>query len=35
MPQYREMPGPRSESSWVGEWGGGRYGGIFGIAFEM
>jgi hypothetical protein len=23
MPQYRETPGPRSGSGWVGEWGGG------------
>ena len=22
MPQYRGMPGPRSGSGWVGEWGG-------------
>jgi hypothetical protein len=22
MPQYRGMPGPKSESGWVGEWGG-------------
>jgi hypothetical protein len=22
-PQYRETPGPRSGSGWVGEWGGG------------
>jgi hypothetical protein len=21
MPQYRGMPGPRSGSGWVGEWG--------------
>jgi hypothetical protein len=20
MPQYRRIPGPRSESGWVGEW---------------
>jgi hypothetical protein len=35
MPQYRGMPGPRSWSGWVGEWGGGRLWGTFGIAFEM
>jgi hypothetical protein len=29
MPQYRGMPGPRSGSEWVGEWGGG-YGGLLG-----
>ena len=23
MPQYRGMPGPKSGSGWVGEWGGG------------
>jgi hypothetical protein len=23
MPQYRGMPGPRNESGWVGDWGGG------------
>jgi hypothetical protein len=22
MPQYRGMPGPRSGSGWMGEWGG-------------
>ena len=32
MPQYRGMPGPKSESGWVGEWGG-RVRGTFGIAF--
>jgi hypothetical protein len=26
MPQYREMPGPRSGSGWVGEWVGERVG---------
>jgi hypothetical protein len=26
MPQYRGMPGPRSESGWVGEWVGERVG---------
>jgi hypothetical protein len=35
MPQYRGMPGPRSGSGWVGEQGGGRVLGTFGIAFEM
>jgi hypothetical protein len=35
MPQYRGMPGPRSGSGWVGECGGGRVWGTFGIAFEM
>jgi hypothetical protein len=37
MPQYREKPGPRSGSGWVGEHGGGQGEGIgnFGIAFEM
>jgi hypothetical protein len=34
MPQYREMPGPRSGSGWVGEWGGEGMG-DFGIGFEM
>ena len=34
MPQYRGMPGPRSGSGWVGEWGG-RVWGTFGIALEM
>jgi len=34
MPQYRGMPGPRSGSRWVGEWGE-RVWGTFGIAFEM
>jgi hypothetical protein len=34
MPQYRGMPGPKSGSEWVGEWGG-RVWGTFGIAFEM
>ena len=29
------MPGPRSGSEWVGEQGGGRVYGTFGIAFEM
>jgi hypothetical protein len=29
------MPGPRSRSGWVGEQGGGRVQGTFGIAFEM
>jgi hypothetical protein len=29
MPQYRGMPGPKSGSGWVGEWGGG-YGGLLG-----
>jgi hypothetical protein len=35
MPQYRGMPGPRSRSGWVGEQGGERVYGTFGIAFEM
>jgi hypothetical protein len=35
MPQYRGTPGPRSRSGWVGEQGGGRVEGTFGIAFEM
>jgi hypothetical protein len=35
MPQYRGMSGPRSGSGWVGEQGGGRVWGTFGIAFEM
>jgi hypothetical protein len=35
MPQYRGMPGPRSRSGWVGEQGGGRVWGTFGIAFEI
>jgi hypothetical protein len=35
MPQYRGMPGPRSGSGWVGEQGGGRVQGTFGVAFEM
>jgi hypothetical protein len=35
MPQYREMPGPRSGSGWVGEQGGERVEGTFRIAFEM
>jgi hypothetical protein len=35
MPQYRVMPGPRSRSGWVGEQGGRRVQGTFGIAFEM
>jgi hypothetical protein len=26
MPQYREKPGPRSGSGWVGEWMGERVG---------
>jgi hypothetical protein len=29
MPQYRGMPGPKSGSGWVGEWGEG-YGGLLG-----
>jgi hypothetical protein len=29
MPQFRRMPGPRSGSGWVGEWGAG-YGGLLG-----
>jgi hypothetical protein len=29
MPQYRGMPGPRSGSGWVGEWGGGESMGDF------
>jgi hypothetical protein len=33
-PQYRGTPGPRSESGWVGEWGG-RVWGTFGIALEI
>jgi hypothetical protein len=28
MPQFRGMPGPKSGSGWVGEWGGG-YGGLW------
>ena len=35
MPQYRGTPGPRSGSGWIGEQGGGRVQGTFGIAFEM
>jgi hypothetical protein len=35
MPQYREMPGPRSGSEWVGKQGGWRIEGTLGIAFEM
>ena len=35
MPQYRGMSGQRSRSGWVGEPGGGRVQGTFGIAFEM
>jgi hypothetical protein len=35
MPEYRGTPGPRCGSRWVEEWGGGGYGGIFGITFEM
>ena len=34
MPQYRGMPGPKSESGWVGEQGRKRVKGTFGIAFE-
>jgi hypothetical protein len=34
MPQYRETPGPRSGSGWVGELEG-RVWGTFGIALEM
>jgi hypothetical protein len=34
MPQYRGMPGPRSGSGWVGEWGG-RVWGTFEVALEM
>jgi hypothetical protein len=30
MPQYRGTPGPKSGSGWVGEWGGGGYGGLLG-----
>ena len=33
-PQYRGMPGPKSGSAWVGEWGGSVLG-TFGIALEM
>jgi hypothetical protein len=35
MPQYGGTPGPKSGSEWVGEQGGGRVLGTFGIAFEM
>jgi hypothetical protein len=35
MPQYRGTPGPKNENGWVGEWGGGRVCGTFGIALEM
>jgi hypothetical protein len=35
MPQYRETPGPRSGSGWVGEQGGGRVKGTLGIASKM
>jgi hypothetical protein len=35
MPQYRGTPVPRSGSRWVGEQGGGRVQGTFGIVFEM
>jgi hypothetical protein len=35
MPQCRGMPGPRRGSGWVGQQGGGRVYGTFGIAFEM
>jgi hypothetical protein len=34
-PQYRGTPGPRIGSGWVGEQGGGRVQGTFGIAFEI
>jgi hypothetical protein len=34
MPQYREMPGPRSGNGWVGEWGR-RVWGTFVLALEM
>jgi hypothetical protein len=30
MPQYRGTPRPRSGSGWVGECGGGGYGGLLG-----
>jgi hypothetical protein len=30
MSQYRGTPGPRSGIGWVGEWGGGGYGGLLG-----
>jgi hypothetical protein len=29
------MPGPRSRNGWVGEQGGGRVQGTFGISFKM
>jgi hypothetical protein len=35
MPQYRGMPGPRSESAWVGKLGRVRVKGTFWIAFQM
>jgi hypothetical protein len=35
MPQYRGMPGPKNGNGWVGECGGGRVWGTFGIALEM
>jgi hypothetical protein len=35
MTQYSGTPGPRSGSGWVGEQGGVRAWGNFGIAFEM
>jgi hypothetical protein len=35
MPQYREMPGPRSGSGWGRQCGGGRVWGTFGIALEI
>jgi hypothetical protein len=35
MPQFRGMPGTRSQSEWVGEQGKGKVWGTFGIAFEI
>jgi hypothetical protein len=35
MPQYRGTPGPKNGNGWVGEWGGERVWGTFGIALEM
>jgi hypothetical protein len=30
MPQYMGTPGPKRGSGWVGDWGGGEYGGPLG-----
>jgi hypothetical protein len=30
MPQYRGMPGLKNGNQWLGEWGGGGFGGLLG-----